>query len=262
MMRIFALFGIFLGLNLAAAQEMEMTTKFDWHQVLVLPKEPPFVWEGRQVINFFPWDKYYKEKDESKAFVEAHFQNAEPINTDAGHLRFASDHALIQGAYLEMGVCTGRTINFIAALNPEKIIYGFDSFEGLTEDWNRGRIVPQKTFAFKNPNMLPAVLHNVRLVRGLFKDTLPKFKEEILKDTPISFIHIDCDLYDPTKTVFEILKDNLVSGSVIAFDEYYNYPGYQDHEYKAFQEFLADTGKKARPIAFNQYFEQASFMIE
>ena len=109
--------------------------------------------------------------------------------------------------------------------------------------------------------MLPAVLHNVKLVKGMFGETLPKFKEQCLKSTPIAFIHIDCDLYEATKTVFDILGNNLVPGSVIVFDEYYNYPGYERHEYKAFQEFLQRTGKRAKPLAFNQYFEQASFII-
>ena len=59
----------------------------------------------------------------------------------------------------------------------DRTIYGFDSFEGLPSDWVRTDVaVPEKTFAFKNPQMLPAVLHNVRLVKGMFEETLPKFK--------------------------------------------------------------------------------------
>jgi Macrocin-O-methyltransferase (TylF) len=245
------------------SEEPEFLKQFDWHEVLVLPQVHPSRWTGHQVINFFPWTKYYGDNQEAKEVVETHFIGAQPINTDAGHLRYCSDRIAIEGAYLEMGVCTGRTINFIAGLNPEKVIYGFDSFEGLPTDWVRGAdsVVPEKTFAFKNPQMLPAVLHNVKLVKGLFEETLPKFKEQYLKDTPIAFIHIDCDLYEATKAVFDVLGDNLVPGSVIVFDEYYNYPNYAEHEYKAFQEFLLRTGKKAKPLAFNQYFEQASFIL-
>ncbi|HSX03608.1 MAG TPA: TylF/MycF/NovP-related O-methyltransferase [Rhabdochlamydiaceae bacterium] len=244
------------------AVEQEMTEKFNWDEVVVMPQVEPYWWAGRQVINFYPCDKYYADKEEVKKFVEMHFSAAKPIDTDAGHLRYCSDQVAIDGAYLEMGVCTGRTINFIAALNPEKVVYGFDSFEGLPSDWIRSDAsVPKKTFAFKNPQILPAVLHNVRLVKGMFEETLPKFKEQSLKSTPIAFLHIDCDIYEATKTIFDILGSNLVPGSIIVFDEYYNYPGYEQHEYKAFQEFLERTGKRAKPLAFNQYFEQASFII-
>ncbi len=245
------------------AEEGGAPRPFDWREIIVLPERvDPSRWIGRQVINFFPWDKYYADNEEVKEFVEKHLAGAKPINTDAGHLRYCSDLVSVEGVYLEMGVCTGRTINFIAALNPEKVIFGFDSFDGLPSDWLRGdALVPEKTFAYKNSRMLPAVLHNVRLVKGMFEETLPKFKEQYLKNTPIAFVHIDCDLFEASKTVFDTLGDNLIQGSVIVFDEYYNYPNYAKHEYKAFQEFLQRTGKKAKPLAFNQYFEQASFVI-
>src|SRR3990167_2338597 len=109
--------------------------------------------------------------------------------------------------------------------------------------------------------MLSSGLHKVKILKRMFWGKITKFKEQCLKSTPIAFIHIDCDLYEATKTVFDILGNNLVPGSVIVFDEYYNYPGYERHEYKAFQEFLQRTGKRAKPLAFNQYFEQASFII-
>jgi hypothetical protein len=41
---------------------------------------------------------------------------------------------------MEFGVSRGVTINFLAALNPMKKIYGFDSFEGNPEDWDLGEI--------------------------------------------------------------------------------------------------------------------------
>jgi hypothetical protein len=34
------------------------------------------------------------------------------------------------------------------------------------------------------------------------------------------------------------------------FDEYLNYPGWQDHEFKAFQEFIAETGLKYRYLGY------------
>jgi hypothetical protein len=244
-------------------QDLEVKESFDWSKIIVLPQVEPYWLHGRQVLNFYPCDKYYEDKEEVKAFVNQHLMGAKPIDTDAGHLRYASDSVALDGFYLEMGVCTGRTINFIAALNPEKVIYGFDSFKGLNVDWNRKDVsVPKSTFAFKDSSGLPAVLHNVRLIKGLFEKTLRCFRKMVLNNQPIAFIHIDCDLYDPTKVIFDELGDNLVSGSVIVFDEYYNYPNFEENEYKAFQEFLSMSRKKARPIAFNQYFEQASFVIE
>ncbi|CNH10399.1 Uncharacterised protein [Mycobacterium tuberculosis] len=57
--------------------------------------------------------------------------------------------------------------------------------------------------------------------------------------------------------IFDQLADNIVSGTVIVFDEFYNYPGAEEHEFRAFQEFLERTGKEAVYLAYNQFFEQA-----
>jgi hypothetical protein len=79
------------------------------------------------------------------------------------------------------------------------------------------------------------------LVNGYFADTIPEFKRAV--PGPLAFMHIDCDLYESTKAIFEGLGDRIVPGTVIVFDEYLNYPGWQNHEYKAFQEFCAANGR-------------------
>ena len=71
------------------------------------------------------------------------------------------------------------------------------------------------------------------MIKGLFDDTLPSFAKTHTQ--PVSFLHVDCDLYSSTKAIFDILGDQIVEGTVIVFDEYFNYPGWQHHEFKAFQ---------------------------
>lgn len=138
------------------------------------------------------------------------------------------------GLYMEFGVHTGGTIKQIAQFTTNKV-YGFDSFEGLPEDWpgmhGKGH------FACDIPEDLP---DNVELVVGLFQNTLPKFIKKHKKEK-VAFIHIDCDLYSSTKCIFDNLKNNFQDGSVIAFDELIGYTGWEDHEYKAFNEFLEET---------------------
>lgn len=238
------------------------TTGFNWDQLVKMPTVSEEWHKGRQVLNFYPMDKDYRDSPAAQAMVTNYFGNAEALNTDAAVLKFGSDHVTLRGAYLEMGVCTGKTINFIAALNPEQKIWGFDSFDGLPEQWTRTDItVPQGTFRVNAEGWMPPVLHNVTLVKGLFQATLPQFKRQILKSTPIAFLHVDCDIYASAKEIFDHLVDNIVPGTVIVFDEFYNYPGAEEHEFKAFQEFLDRTGKKSVYLAFNRYFEQAVAQI-
>jgi len=144
----------------------------------------------------------------------------------------------IPGLILEFGVYKGYSIRRIAcaveAVAPNRIVYGFDSFEGIPEDWNN---MKAGTFATE----IPYVPANVRLITGWFDQVL----EDFLKTTkePIAFLHVDCDLYSSTDYIFRMLEDRFVSGTIIAFDELAYYDGYEEGEYKAFIELIKRTKK-------------------
>ena len=143
---------------------------------------------------------------------------------------FCSEGLNDTGLLLEFGVYTGNSINFISEYHPTRPVYGFDSFEGLPENWT---VDPKGMYSLGGE--LPAVRSNVHLIKGWFDETLPPFIGE--HPEACSFIHIDCDLYSSTKTVLDLLSDRIVPGTVIVFDEFFNYPGWQQHEYRAFMEF-------------------------
>ena len=68
--------------------------------------------------------------------------------------------------------------------------------------------------------------------------------------SPIRFAHIDCDIYSSTRTILDNIGSLLQAGSVIVFDDYWNYPGWQQHQHKAFQEFINDTGAEYEYLGF------------
>ena len=133
------------------------------------------------------------------------------------------------GNALEFGVASGRTLQMIAR---HKKVVGFDSFEGLPEDWREG--FPKGIFAGPVPNV-----PNAEIVVGWFEDTLPKWvkkNQEFLSN--LGLVHLDADLYSSTKIVLEALEPYLLGGTVLVFDEYHGYPGWEEHEHKAWIEFL------------------------
>ena len=139
------------------------------------------------------------------------------------------------GLWLEFGVCSGRTINIISSLTGE-IVYGFDSFYGLPENWGNH----QPKGEYSTNGKLPSVNDNVELVVGLFQDTLEEFLDNHV-DKPIAYLHLDADLYSSTKFVLNKLNDRIIPGTVISFDEIYNYPEYMDHEIKAWVEYCNEN---------------------
>ena len=167
-------------------------------------------------------------------------------------VEFVVGEAEKPGLFLEFGVGRGKSIRWIGAATDRKV-YGFDSFEGIPEYWNGN---PVGAFAQKK---LPKVPGNVEFVVGLFNDTLPGFLNE--HEEAISFLHVDCDLYSSTVTIFEALASRLQDGSIVLFDEYYNFPRWQEHEFRAFQEFVARTGVEYEYIAWSATGQQVAVRI-
>ena len=147
--------------------------------------------------------------------------------------------------YLEFGTWKGASINYFSSRLRETQFYGFDSFEGLKEDWKGAN---QAKGGFNLNGKLPKVNTNVVLVRGWFDLTLPQFLSE--KAGEISFVHIDCDTYEATKIVLENTYPRLTKNAYILFDEYIGYPGWRESEYKAFQELVLANKIEYEYIAF------------
>ena len=163
----------------------------------------------------------------------------------------------VNGLWLEFGVSGGASVNFIAK-KIGRTVYGFDSFEGLPEDWVKSRSNTQPKGSMSQNEQLPPSEANVQFVRGWFRDTLPRFLENHRE--PAAFVHIDSDLYSSAKCVLEKLR--FQNGSVIVFDEYYNYPLWRDGEHKAFQEFLAARAFRSKCIGYCPFDKQAAFLLE
>ncbi|MFZ0406878.1 MAG: class I SAM-dependent methyltransferase, partial [Cyanobium sp.] len=176
---------------------------------------------------------------ETAMYVNERLSHVSPVDTCAKvHDIAIASICDYDGMILEFGVYTGRTLNYIARSIPDKIVDGFDSFDGLPEFWRDG--FGKGHFAVDH---LPPVELNVRLHTGWFEDSLPEFLGQMPLDKAVAYLHVDCDLYSSAKTIFDALSDRITSGTIIVFDEYFNYPGWRQGEFKAFQEFTAIHGR-------------------
>jgi predicted O-methyltransferase YrrM len=189
---------------------------------------------------------------ESARFYEEFMLTAGTFETELQLLTHAMSIAPGAGTILEFGVASGRTIRHLAGLTG-RAIDGFDSFEGLPESWRTG--FAQGAFR----QAVPEVPDHVSLHKGWFSDTLPPFLAGT--QDPVALLHIDCDLYSSTAFVLEALADRIRTGTVIVFDEYFNYPGWKQHEHKAFQEFAAANGRTFRFDSFVPGHQQVCAVI-
>jgi len=168
-------------------------------------------------------------------------------------LAHSINNITVDGLVLEFGVAAGHTINLIAGKLPDHVIYGFDSFKGLPEKWAH---LSPGAFA---QDSLPSVRANVELVVGMFDRTLPTFLDSHKGD--VSLVHVDCDLYTSTQTVLQQLTPRIVTGTIIVFDEYFNYNGWKQHEFLAFQQFTKYNKTRYEYIGLVPRYEHVAVRV-
>jgi hypothetical protein len=168
-------------------------------------------------------------------------------------LRHALRAVELDGMALEFGVASGTTLRIVVEHHRRGTVHGFDSFQGLPEHWRLG--FDAGAFAQAEP---PEV-EGAELVVGWFDETLPGFLAE--HPGPVAFLHLDADLYSSTATVLELVGPRLVPGSVLLFDEYLNYPGWQEHEHRAWTEHVERTGISWEYLGLTMDDEQVSVRI-
>lgn len=166
----------------------------------------------------------------------------------------AASAVTVTGLWLEFGVFFGRSINILASLYSGDI-HGFDSFQGLPEDWKAG----EPKGSYSTGGRVPEVAQNVKLHQGWFDQTLPAFLQHCSE--PVAFVHIDCDLYSSTQTVLTLLATRFVPGTVLVFDDFYGYDGFENHEFKAFFELVANMGLNYRMLSYAALSREVAFIL-
>lgn len=153
--------------------------------------------------------------------------------------------------YLEFGVFQGASLHSWSQLlqNPLSELHGFDSFEGLPEEWNTFN--PQG--AFDTKGSLPHIDdQRVVLHVGWFHQTLPDF---VLPQHQRLVVHIDADLYSSTTYVLAALQDAIRPGTILLFDEFYDHM----HELRAFSEFIQSSKMTFRFLGGANSLSQCAF---
>jgi len=169
------------------------------------------------------------------------------------------------GDIVELGVGPGRFLFYCGTwLRDRKVpkrYYGYDTFEGFpsVDEKDKENLSPERlrrvrtgNYAFSKERIERLVrkfgLENVVLVPGDFSKTLWEKRPE-----KISFLYIDCDLYEGYKAGLETLYDRVVPGGTILFDEYdrvNEWPGAK----RAVDEFFRDKAEKPEPLFFSPSF--------
>jgi O-methyltransferase len=159
--------------------------------------------------------------------------------------------------YLEFGVWKGASLREWARLlpDPDNRFYGFDSFEGLPEDWLPDK--PKGTFALGG-NVPTFDDCRISIVDGYYQDVLPSFLQDYDRTERRLAVHIDCDLYSSTLFVLASIDRFLRPGDLLLMDEF----AYLVDEFAAFMDYLRAFKRDFRVLGLVARGEKIALRLE
>jgi hypothetical protein len=182
-------------------------------------------------------------------------------------LKFSYDMAVkykdTQAVYVECGVAAGAQIIAMAAGAPDKVIYAFDSFEGIPLPSNRDNQMPGiKMLSKQEQESLPEPgaqilessgatsvplehfqdhlknsginIYNIIPVPGWFENTVQTWAA-IMKDVRIAILRLDGDLYNSTYVCLKYLYPKVIKEGLVIIDDW-DLPGCQRAVFDYFAE--------------------------
>ncbi len=155
--------------------------------------------------------------------------------------------------YLEFGVHRGTSMRYWSSVlkHPEAKLHGFDSFEGLPEDFDVDGPIVESTHDRKGA--IPQIDDSrVKFFKGWFEEVLSTYQ---LPEHDVLVIVLDADLYLSTLCALNHLRPYIKPGTFIYFDELSRL----DHEPRAFARFMKESGLRFRLVSIENSLNRAFF---
>ena len=218
----------------------------------------------------------YERPDESFFTLSPHVLVALARALSLQQQSAASGRNLLDGhGYYEFGLFKGFSFWFAEQITRAQDaaglhLYGFDSFEGFPEPqlaveaavYPRGALACSYEEVTSNLNRWHTDQSRISLFKGFYSDSLFRELRSRVNFPPISICLIDVDLYASCIPVLEFIKDYLVEGSILLFDDYNHFgPDDQVGERLALIEFEARHPTFRKEHLFDYGWEGVAFRV-
>ena len=153
--------------------------------------------------------------------------------------------------FYEFGVWRGEAFRYL--IKTFKKGYGFDTFEGLPEDWHK-----EKVGSYSSDGNVPKIKGG-EFIAGKFADTLPGFFAETRPMA--SIINFDADLYSSTICALNYAKPVMDKHTILIFDEFIMNKNWEQDEYKALEEFCSNNDYTYEVLAVSFFTKQVAVKL-
>ena len=154
--------------------------------------------------------------------------------------------------FYEFGVWNG--ISFKHLIKTFKKGFGFDTFEGIPEDWH-----DKPSGSYSSFGSVPKIKGGEFIV-GKFENTLPKFFSQ--KRPMASLINFDADLYSSTLCALNYSNNVIDEKSILIFDEFLINDNWEKDEYKALNEFCDNLSISYEVVAVSFLTSQVAVKLK
>ena len=153
--------------------------------------------------------------------------------------------------FYEFGVWRGVAFQYL--IKTFKKGYGFDTFEGIPEDWH-----DEKAGSYSSDREIPQI-EGGEFIVGKFEKSLPEF---FLKPRPVaSVINFDADLYSSTICALNYSKSIIDQHTILIFDEFIMNKNWEQDEFKALKEFCVNNNFAYEVLAISFFTKQAAVRL-
>ena len=153
--------------------------------------------------------------------------------------------------FYEFGVWRGEAFRYF--IKTFKKGFGFDSFEGIPEDWDNF-----KAGSYSSDGNIPKI-NGGEFIVGKFEDTLPGF---FAKARPTaSIINFDADLYSSTICALKYASPVIDQHTILVFDEFLINPNWENDEHKALEEFCVQNNYEYEVLAVSFFTKQVAVRL-
>ena len=169
----------------------------------------------------------------------------------------------IRGDIIEFGIWNGNNLFFIKKVidyyKLKKKVIGYDNFSGFP---NPAKLKKSKKGKYiGKPELIKKIIKffNIKNI-NIINDDIMNLEKHSKQFKKISFIYIDCNVYEPVIKILETFDNKILKGGIIAFDEAQN--SQNKDENRAMTEFLCHRKKKYKLIKLKKNYQPDAILIK
>ena len=130
----------------------------------------------------------------------------------------------VKGDIIEFGIWNGNNLfamkKILEFIGQKRKIFGFDNFMGFPNPVGFNKSKSKKGIYAGDPKIIKFIINFFKFKKiEIINDDILNLEKYLHKFKKLSFVYVDCNVYEPVKKILELLNKKISVNGYIAFDE-------------------------------------------